>query len=86
MVLVYLYLHNWVIFTANVGKYSSTMEHLGKGKYPKKAVEMTKLWQTIGYWGTLFEFTKPLDAVQSNTIVGLVIGVKFATVVIRSNY
>jgi hypothetical protein len=24
-----LYLQNWVIFRVNVGKYSSTMEHLG---------------------------------------------------------
>ena len=29
MVLAYLYLQNWVIFGVNVGKYSSTMEHLG---------------------------------------------------------
>jgi hypothetical protein len=25
----YIYLQNWVIFTANVGKYSSTMGHMG---------------------------------------------------------
>ena len=25
----YIYLQNWMIFTANVGKYSSTMEHMG---------------------------------------------------------
>ena len=25
----YIYLQNWVIFGANVGKYSSTMEHMG---------------------------------------------------------
>ena len=25
----YIYLHNWVIFGVDVGKYSSTMEHLG---------------------------------------------------------
>ena len=25
----YIYLHNWVIYGANVGKYSSTMEHMG---------------------------------------------------------
>ena len=25
----YMYLQNWVIFEANVGKYSSTMEHMG---------------------------------------------------------
>ena len=25
----YIYLHNWVIFKANVGKYTSTMEHMG---------------------------------------------------------
>ena len=25
----YIYLHDWVIIRANVGKYSSTMEHLG---------------------------------------------------------
>jgi hypothetical protein len=25
----YIYLQNWVIFRANVGKYSSTMEHMG---------------------------------------------------------
>ena len=25
----YIYLHDWVIFRANVGKYSSTMEHMG---------------------------------------------------------
>ena len=24
----YIYLQNWMIFTANVGKYSSTMEHM----------------------------------------------------------
>ena len=29
MVLVYIYLQNCVIFRANVGKYSSTMEHMG---------------------------------------------------------
>ena len=27
----YIYLQNWAIFWANVGKYSSTMEHLGEG-------------------------------------------------------
>ena len=26
----YIYLQNWVIFEVNVGKYSSTMEHLGE--------------------------------------------------------
>jgi hypothetical protein len=25
----YIYLHNWVVFRAHVGKYSSTMEHMG---------------------------------------------------------
>jgi hypothetical protein len=25
----YIYLQNWLIFRVNVGKYSSTMEHLG---------------------------------------------------------
>ena len=25
----YIYLHKWVIFLVNVGKYSRTMEHLG---------------------------------------------------------
>jgi len=25
----YLYLQNWVIYGVNVGKYSSTMEHMG---------------------------------------------------------
>ena len=25
----YIYLQNWVIFGADVGKYSSTMEHMG---------------------------------------------------------
>ena len=29
MVLVYIYLQNLVIFRANVGKYSGTMEHMG---------------------------------------------------------
>ena len=29
----YIYLQNWVIVRANVGKYSSTMEHLGTGRY-----------------------------------------------------
>jgi hypothetical protein len=29
MVLVYKNLQNWVIFRVNVGKYASTMEHLG---------------------------------------------------------
>ena len=29
----YIYLHNWVIFRANDGKYSSTMEHMGVGKH-----------------------------------------------------
>ena len=28
----YFYLQNWVIFRANVGQYSSTMEHMGMGK------------------------------------------------------
>ena len=27
-----IYLHDWAIFGVNVGKYSSTMEHLGNGK------------------------------------------------------
>jgi hypothetical protein len=30
----YIYLQNWVIFRANVGKYTSTMEHMGKGGFP----------------------------------------------------
>jgi hypothetical protein len=29
MVLEYKHLQNWVIFGANVGKYSSTIEHMG---------------------------------------------------------
>jgi hypothetical protein len=30
MVLVYKNLQNWAMFEVNVGKYSSTMEHLGQ--------------------------------------------------------
>ena len=29
----YIYLQNWVIVRANIGKYSSTMEQLGTGTY-----------------------------------------------------
>ena len=35
-----IYLHDWAIFGVNVGKYSSTMEHLGKlchGSFPLEA-------------------------------------------------
>ena len=32
----YIYLQNWVIFGVNVGKYSSTMEHLGMWKNREK--------------------------------------------------
>ena len=28
----YIYLHNWVFFGANVGKYSIYMEHMSKGE------------------------------------------------------
>ena len=27
-IFMYIYLHDWVILSANVGKYSSTMEHM----------------------------------------------------------
>ena len=36
----YIYLQNWVIYGVNVGKYSSTMEHMGYGR----------IWSTL--WGT----------------------------------
>ena len=29
----YIYLHDWVISNANIGKYSSTMEHMGFEKH-----------------------------------------------------
>jgi hypothetical protein len=35
----------WVIFRANVGKYSSTMEHIGTIGVPKVRSENTVLFQ-----------------------------------------
>ena len=60
--------HIWVIFRANVGKYSSTMEHLGmicgciwKWGYTHwhGAMSRGKMinyihWHTIRFWGTIF--------------------------------
>ena len=39
----YIYLQNWVVFGANVGKYSSTMEHVGSFGYISHIFSCQKL-------------------------------------------
>ena len=41
----YIYLHNWVIFRARVGKYSSAMEHVFINIHPKHLRNLGKEWQ-----------------------------------------
>ena len=45
MVLEYLPIDDWVVFGVNVGKYSSTMEHMGVLKEKTKRLDKTGfLW------------------------------------------
>ena len=43
----YIYLQNWVIYGVNVGKYSSTMEHMGKKRRTIGWCEPTKTWTSL---------------------------------------
>jgi hypothetical protein len=40
----YIYLQNWVIYGANVGKYSSTMEHMGLRALMTLVLMALKTW------------------------------------------
>ena len=48
----YIYLHDWAIFRANVGKYTSTMEHMGY------VIVIESIIQAVAY-GNLLKTWKP---------------------------
>ena len=54
-----IYLHDWVIFRANVGKYSSTMEHMGTKTVLKQGLVNDLNDLNVPTFEDLFHITKP---------------------------